>query len=47
MKYHCYCGRFLAKVRIEKNKKNEIIRIIGVCKKHGVVDVTRRYTIAK
>jgi len=35
------CGKFVGKVRaFEDDFRGRIVKVVGVCKKHGEVDVT-------
>jgi len=38
--FHCHCGRFVGNIKAKLTADNEITKVTGVCKKHGVVDVT-------
>lgn len=41
--FHCpKCGRFVKEISIFANGLDEIVKVEGVCKKHGIVDVTNQ-----
>lgn len=40
-RFHCHCGRFVGNIKATiVGIDDRIIKVTGVCKKHGVVDIT-------